>query len=230
MSKRNSSPSPPPPWEISNERMQGEIDEIRNNLNTMMKLMTNMANDVSKLSQTQPIHTQTRNTPPSPHEPISQAHTRQTFDYQPQPRRHVHYHQRTMAGTPPVEEELEGSPESSSDADEYRRERRNSGDDREIKVDLPDFNGSLDPNDFIDWLHEIERVFEFKGYNEEKKCRVAILKFKGYASLWWENVRKKRERERKDKIRSWDKLKRVLKKRFLPDDYKQDLYLKLHHL
>ena len=135
-----------------------------------------------------------------------------------------------MAGTPPVEEELEGSPESSSDADEYRRERRNSGDDREIKVDLPDFNGSLDPNDFIDWLHEIERVFEFKGYNEEKKCRVAILKFKGYASLWWENVRKKRERERKDKIRSWDKLKRVLKKRFLPDDYKQDLYLKLHHL
>ena len=65
---------------------------------------------------------------------------------------------------------------------------------------------------------------------DEKKCRIAILKHKRYASLWWENVRKKRDREGKARVRSWDKLKRLMQKRFLPESYKQDLYLKLHHL
>lgn len=114
-----------------------------------------------------------------------------------------------------------------------RRRRKNDNDDRGIKIDMPDFDGSLNPNVFIDWLSEIERVFEFKGYSDEKKCKVAILKFKGYASLWWENVRKKkreRERERKNRVRSWDKLKSMMKKRFSPANHKQDLYLKLHNL
>ena len=128
------------------------------------------------------------------------------------------------------EEEFSHTSDSSESSAVVRRRKRNDNDDRGLKIDLPDFDGNLDPNGLIDWLNEIERVFEFKGYSDEKKCKIAILKFKGYASLWWENVRKKREREGKARVRSWDKLKKVMKKRFLPDNYKQDLYLKLHHL
>lgn len=36
---------------------------------------------------------------------------------------------------------------------------------------------------YIDWLNAIEKVFEFKGYLDEKKWKVAILKFIDYASL-----------------------------------------------
>lgn len=53
------------------------------------------------------------------------------------------------------------------------------------------------------------------------------MKLKKYASLWWENVKAKRERNGKSKIRSWQKLKKLLKERFLPDSYKQDLYVKM---
>lgn len=207
--KSPSSPIPPPtPWESANKRIQEELDEVKRTMSSMMELMVNMSKDIANLSQTKPTFKETPQPPPRDGRP--------------------HYHQRTILRTPLYMENLGDSNDSSSESEVPRR--RKFDDDRGLKVDLPEFNGSLDPNGFIDWLHEIERVFEFKGYNAEKKCKVAILKFKEYASLWWENTRKKREREGKARIRSWEKLRRVLKKRFLPDNHKQDLYLKLHNL
>ena len=32
----------------------------------------------------------------------------------------------------------------------------------DIKIDIPDFEGELQPDEFVDWLHAIERVFEYK--------------------------------------------------------------------
>lgn len=157
MSNKSHSSSPPPPWELANRRMQGEIDDIKQNMSTMMRMMTNMSNDMAKLIQTQDMHAQTRNRTPSPHEPTNQTQTPQAFDHTPRPRRQTHYHQRTTLETPPFEEKNEGSHESSSEPELIGR-RRNEDDDRGLRVDLPEFNGSSDPNDFIDWLHEIERV------------------------------------------------------------------------
>ena len=73
----------------------------------------------------------------------------------------------------------------------------------------------------------IENLFDVKGYSDEKSYKVVVLKLKKYASLWWENVKAKRERSSKSKIHSWRKLKKLLKERFLPDSYKQDLYIKI---
>ena len=131
---------------------------------------------------------------------------------------------------PHLEEEMHLSSDSSDTGDHRRRIRRDEDDDRGLKIDIPEFEGGLNSDDFLDWLSEIERVFEFKGYSDEKKCKIAILKFKDYASLWWENLKKKREREGKERVKSWEKLKKLMKRRFLPDNHKQDLYLKLHTL
>jgi len=38
-----------------------------------------------------------------------------------------------------------------------------------IKIDIPDFEGNLQPDDFLDWLETIEHVFECKEVTEEKK-------------------------------------------------------------
>ncbi|XP_031263538.1 uncharacterized protein LOC116121740 [Pistacia vera] len=175
-------------------------------MSSMMELMVNMSKDIANLSQS----------------------TLEETPQSPQREGRPHYRQRIIIRTPLYMENLRGSSASSSEFE--ARRRRRVDDDKGIKIDLPEFNGSLDPKDFIDWLHEIEWVFEFKNYNDENRCKVAILKFKEYTSLWWENTRKKREREGNTRIRSYEKLKRVLKKRFLPDNHKQDLYLKLHNL
>jgi len=124
---------------------------------------------------------------------------------------------------------------SSSHEDEPpRRERRPPraplDDLRDLKFEPPEFEGNLNPDAFLEWVQTIERIFEIKEYSDEKSFKVAILKLKRYASLWYENVKKQRAREGKTRIKTWSKLKRLMTKRFLPDNYKRDLYLKVSSL
>ena len=75
------------------------------------------------------------------------------------------------------------------------RPRREQGEDHSIKVELPDFDGSLDPDKYLDWVQRVERIFEYKEYDDRRKFKVAILKLTKYASLWYENLKAKRKRE-----------------------------------
>ncbi|XP_074288672.1 uncharacterized protein LOC141613826 [Silene latifolia] len=83
---------------------------------------------------------------------------------------------------------------------------------------------------FLDWIRQAERIFEYKNYDENKQFKVATLKLTKYASLWYENMKRQRKKDRKPKIETWEKLKKHLTKRFLPRDYEQDNYLKLTSL
>jgi len=56
---------------------------------------------------------------------------------------------------------------------------------------------------------------------------VAVLKLKGIASLWYENVQRQRVREGRARIRSWSKLQKLITKGFLPTYSKHDLYLEV---
>lgn len=40
---------------------------------------------------------------------------------------------------------------------------------------------------------------------------------------------RQREREGRSKIRAWEKMKRELKRKYLPKDYRQENFLKLHN-
>ena len=60
--------------------------------------------------------------------------------------------------------------------------------------------------------------------------KLVAIKLRRNASFWWENLKKLREREDKRKITTWDKMKKELKRKYLPIDYKQEIYHKLHNL
>ncbi|XP_074288812.1 uncharacterized protein LOC141613967 [Silene latifolia] len=124
------------------------------------------------------------------------------------------------------------TPSESEEEDEQpkRKSKNKNDDDRGLKLDIPDFDGEMDPEKFLDWVRQAERVFEYKEYDDKKQFKVAILKLTKYASLWYENLKKQRRKEGKDKIESWIKLKKHLMRRFLPRDYEQDNYLKLQSL
>jgi hypothetical protein len=70
----------------------------------------------------------------------------------------------------------------------------------DVKVDIPKFEGRMQPDEFIDWLNTIERIFDYKDVLEHHKVKLVAIKLRKHASLWWEHVKKQRERKRKSCI------------------------------
>ena len=85
----------------------------------------------------------------------------------------------------------------------------------------------MKPNLLIEWIQALEWIFAFKGYSDEKAFKVAILKLKGIASHWYENVRRQRAREGRTRMKTWSKLQKLMTKRFLSTDFEHDLYLRV---
>ena len=52
------------------------------------------------------------------------------------------------------------------------------------RADIPEFEGKLDPEDFLEWLSVVERLFDLKEYPESKKVKIVALKLRKYASIW----------------------------------------------
>ena len=69
-----------------------------------------------------------------------------------------------------------------------------------MKIEIPEFEGKTHPDEFIDWLHTVERVFDVKDLTEEQKVKLVAIKLRKHASIWWEHVKKQRAREGKSKV------------------------------
>jgi len=95
----------------------------------------------------------------------------------------------------------------------------------DLIIDAPEFDSSLKPEDYLEWVQAMERIIEIKGYSREKAFKPAVLKLKQYSSLWYKNLKRARALEEKSKLKNWVKLKKQMDKRFLPATYKQELYL-----
>ena len=52
------------------------------------------------------------------------------------------------------------------------------------RADIPEFEGKLDPEDFLEWLSVVERLFDLKEYPESKKVKIVALKLRKYSSIW----------------------------------------------
>ena len=121
----------------------------------------------------------------------------------------------------------------SSEDERPRRPRRNEdyyqqqrGPD--VKVDIPEFGGKMHTEEFIGWLHTVERVFDYKDLADDRKVKLVAIKLTKHASNWWEHLKKQRAREGKKRIKTWAKMKKELKKKFLPQHYLQDSFLEFH--
>lgn len=109
---------------------------------------------------------------------------------------------------------------------ERREQRSNPLRHLGIKIDVPEFDGRSDP----DWLQTIERIFELRDISENYKVKFLALKLRKYASMWWETVKTKRRREGKSKVMTWLKMKKLLREKFLPPNFRQEAFLDYHNI
>lgn len=58
--------------------------------------------------------------------------------------------------------------------------------DRSIHINVPDFEGRLNRDDYShsDWIASLEAFFEWKNFSDEKKVQFVTTKLKGHALVW----------------------------------------------
>jgi len=77
------------------------------------------------------------------------------------------------------DEEEESNPFASSSDEGRPRARRNqrySNPSLDFKVEIPEFEGCFDLDEFFEWLQTVERVFEYKDVLEDKKVMLVAIK------------------------------------------------------
>lgn len=70
----------------------------------------------------------------------------------------------------------------------------------DMKVDIPEFEGKMQLDDFIDWLTTVERIFDFKDVPENHKVKIVAIKLRKHALIWWEHLKRHRQCEGRDHI------------------------------
>ena len=123
---------------------------------------------------------------------------------------------------------------SGEEEDERRRRRRDERprEDRlrGIKIKVPSFMGANDPEAYLEWETKMEQIFSCHDYSDVEKVQVAAIEFKEYALIWWDQMVKEKVRYNEPPIATWEEMKRIMRRRFVPSYYHRDLHNKLQRL
>ncbi|XP_035539637.1 uncharacterized protein LOC109000794 [Juglans regia] len=99
-----------------------------------------------------------------------------------------------------------------------------------IKIKISSFQGKNDPEVYLEWETKMEMVFDCHNYSEIKKVKLAAIEFTDYAIVWWDQLLINRRRNREPPVDTWEEMKMLMRKRFVPSHYYRGLYQKLQRL
>ena len=77
---------------------------------------------------------------------------------------------------------------------------------RGFRIEIPEFNGNLSTEEFLDWLIAIEEILEFKRIPEDQCVPLIASRFKNRAMAWWQQIKESRRRAGKPRIDTWERL------------------------
>jgi len=99
-----------------------------------------------------------------------------------------------------------------------------------IKLKIPSFQGKNDPEAYLEWEKKVDWIFYCHNYSEAKKVKLVVIEFMDYALIWWDQNVISRRRSEERSVASWEEMKVLMRRRFVPNHYYSDLYLKLQSL
>lgn len=80
-----------------------------------------------------------------------------------------------------------------------------------FRLEIPEFTGSLNAKDFIDWLSMVEEILDFKQVPDDMRVSLVATRFKSRASAWWSQLKESRRNSGKPRIDTWERLKKHMR-------------------
>ena len=99
-----------------------------------------------------------------------------------------------------------------------------------IKLKIPSFQGKNDPEAYLEWEKKVDWIFDCHNYLEAKKVKLVVIEFTDYALIWWDQNVINRRRSGERLVVSWEEMKVLMRRRFVPNHYYRYLYMKLQDL
>ncbi|KAF6137869.1 hypothetical protein GIB67_013998 [Kingdonia uniflora] len=87
---------------------------------------------------------------------------------------------------------------------------------KNTRINVLEFDGKTDGDEFIKWLNRVDRVLAFKRCGDPPAVTLMERKLIGYALNWWKSVQQLLVTVEGDYITEWDTMRRELMLRFIP--------------
>jgi hypothetical protein len=98
------------------------------------------------------------------------------------------------------------------------------------KMEVPMYEGNLEFEELLDWIRDLEKYLDYEEIKDEKKVKHAVMRLKGHATVWWDELHPDRRRKGKQQIKSWDRMLAKLKAKFIPKDYHINMFRRLQSM
>ena len=76
----------------------------------------------------------------------------------------------------------------------------------------------------------MDTYFDYEYVEEDKKVRHVVMRLKGHATLWWDELQADRSCKGKSKIKSWDIMIAKMKVKFIHMDDQITLFRRMQNL
>jgi hypothetical protein len=83
---------------------------------------------------------------------------------------------------------------------------------------------------YLEWEKKVDWIFYCHHYTEHKKVKLDVIEFTDYTLIWWDQLFLSRRRNGEKLIDSWDDMKVIMRKQFVPYFYYRELFQKLQSL
>lgn len=93
-----------------------------------------------------------------------------------------------------------------------------------LKIDIPSFDGTLNIEDFLDWVTDVDMFFEHVEVPSEKRAAMVAYRLKSGAAAWWDVQLCDRELQGKARVCTWRKMRGMIVDEYLRADYDQVLF------
>ena len=87
---------------------------------------------------------------------------------------------------------------------------------RNVRLDAPTFDGSLDPKMYEDWEGDMDQYFDWYDMSEGRKFKFAKTSIVRHARLYWGNLELLIRRRSAEPIATWAEMKRRLRDKYVP--------------
>ena len=76
-----------------------------------------------------------------------------------------------------------------------------------------------DPKEYCNWKEDMDYYFEWSDMSEKIKIRFAKIRLLGQARMYWNHVETMAMYRRHEPIGTWNEMKDLLRKKYLPPSY-----------